>query len=151
MEAVVYGTCTTSVWWSCIRMCMCLQIDEALLCLATAQNLEGGVQDLYFNHSRGIIETFKVWNDANLAAVSCMHNYIQVMHTVLWSSAFLDWQETYKNWSVHSTDCYMFSSLLSGAGPILGQLLDDVIPILSYCLNAEEPELRLQYVTVLHM
>ena len=40
----------------------------------------------------------------------------------------------------------MFGSLLSGAGPILGQLLDDVIPILSYCLNAEEPELRLQYV-----
>lgn len=110
---------------------MCLQIDEALLCLATAQNLEG-VPDLYFNHSRDVIQTFKVWND-----YACMHMYVTVHH----------WQETYKNWSVHSTDCYMFGSLLSGAGPVLGQLLDDVIPILSYCLNAEEPELRLQYVT----
>lgn len=53
-------------------------------------------------------------------------------------------QTNYKNWGVHSTDCYMFGSLLTGAGPVIGQLLDDVIPILSYCLNAEEAELRLQ-------
>lgn len=44
-------------------------------------------------------------------------------------------------------DCYLFGCLLSGAGPVLGKLLDDIIPILTHCLNAEEPELRLQYVT----
>ena len=45
-------------------------------------------------------------------------------------------------------DCYLFGCLLSGAGPILGHLLEDIIPILAYCLNAEEPELRLQYVVI---
>ena len=40
----------------------------------------------------------------------------------------------------------MFGSLLAGAGAILGQLLDEIMPILVYCLNAEELELRLQYV-----
>ena len=43
----------------------------------------------------------------------------------------------------------MFGSLLAGAGAILGQLLEEIMPILAYCLNAEEPELRLQYVVEL--
>ena len=53
------------------------------------------------------------------------------------------------NWNIHSSDCYLFGSVLSGAGPILGQLLEDVIPILSFCLNTKrEPEMRLQYVYI---
>ncbi len=59
---------------------------------------------------------------------------------------FCTTQEDYSNWSIHSPDCYLFGSLLSGAGPVLGQLLDDIIPLLAHCLNAQEPELRLQYV-----
>ena len=56
-------------------------------------------------------------------------------------------QETYKSWSVHSPDCALFGSLLSGAGPVIGQLLDDIIPMLTSCLSPDtDPEMRLQYV-----
>ena len=56
-------------------------------------------------------------------------------------------QDTYKSWSVHSPDCALFGSLLSGAGPVIGQLLDDIIPILTSCLSPDtDPEMRLRYV-----
>ena len=59
-------------------------------------------------------------------------------------------QDGYKSWSVRSPDCALFSSLLSGAGPVIGQLLDDVIPILTSCLSPDnDPEMRLQYVTII--
>ena len=48
---------------------------------------------------------------------------------------------------MHSPDCALFGSLLSGAGPVIGQLLDDIVPILTSCLSPDtDPEMRLRYV-----
>ena len=52
----------------------------------------------------------------------------------------------HKSWTVNSPDCILFSSLLSGAGPIIDQCLDDVMPILATCLNPDaDVEMKLQY------
>ena len=54
-------------------------------------------------------------------------------------------QVSYKGWTINTPDCVLFSSLLSGAGPVIGQMLDDVIPILIQCLHPDgDPEMRLQ-------
>lgn len=54
-------------------------------------------------------------------------------------------QEGYTGWSVHSPNCTLFSALLSGAGPVLGGLLGEVLPILTSCLRPDaDPEMRLQ-------
>lgn len=54
-------------------------------------------------------------------------------------------QMSYKGWTIDTPDCALFSSLLSGAGPVVGQILDDVIPVLTQCLQPEaDPEMRLQ-------
>jgi dynein assembly factor 5 len=51
----------------------------------------------------------------------------------------------YRGWTINTPDCALFSSLLSGAGPVIGQVLDDVIPILTQCLHPDgDPEMRLQ-------
>jgi dynein assembly factor 5 len=52
----------------------------------------------------------------------------------------------YQGWTINTPDCALFSSLLSGAGHVLGQILDDVIPVLTQCLNPDgDPEMRLHY------
>lgn len=54
-------------------------------------------------------------------------------------------QANYKGWTINTPDCALFSSLLSGAGPVIGEMLDDVIPVLIQCLHPEgDPEMRLQ-------
>lgn len=48
-------------------------------------------------------------------------------------------------WSIHSPNCAVFSSLLSGAGPVVGELLDNVMPMLTSCLRPDgDQEMRLQ-------
>ncbi|XP_064394922.1 dynein axonemal assembly factor 5-like [Halichondria panicea] len=58
--------------------------------------------------------------------------------------------EGYTGWSVHSPNCTLFSALLSGAGPVLGGLLGEVLPILTSCLRPDaDPEMRLHFITLL--
>lgn len=57
-------------------------------------------------------------------------------------------QASHKSWTVNSPDCVLFSSVLSGAGPIIGHVLADVMPVLTACLNpTADEEMRLQYVS----
>lgn len=59
-------------------------------------------------------------------------------------------KSNYKSWTLHSPNCSLFASLLLGAGPVVGQLLDDVIPILTSCLHPDnDPEMKLQFITIL--
>ena len=54
-------------------------------------------------------------------------------------------QLNYKGWTMNTPDCALFSSLLTGAGPVLGQILDDVVPVLTQCLDPDgDPEMILQ-------
>ena len=49
----------------------------------------------------------------------------------------------YCGWTIKTPDCALFSSLLSGAGSVIGEVLDDVIPILIQCLQPHgDPEMR---------
>ena len=57
----------------------------------------------------------------------------------------LSFQHGHETWTVSSPDCDLFASLLSGAGLVIGQLLDDVIPILTSCLRPDgDPEMKLR-------
>ncbi|KAL5484058.1 hypothetical protein EMCRGX_G020494 [Ephydatia muelleri] len=59
-------------------------------------------------------------------------------------------KDSYKSWTLHSPNCSLFASLLLGAGPVIGQLLDDIIPILTSCLHPDnDPEMKLQFITIL--
>ena len=59
-------------------------------------------------------------------------------------------KDSYKSWTLHSPNCSLFASLLLGAGPVIGQLLDDIIPMLASCLHPDnDPEMKLQFITIL--
>ena len=54
-------------------------------------------------------------------------------------------QDNYRGWTINTPDCALFSGLLSGAGHVIGDILDDVIPVLTQCLHPDgDPEMRLQ-------
>lgn len=64
---------------------------------------------------------------------------------LLYMCVFFVFQLKYRSWTINNPDCTLFSSLLSGAGPVIGQILDDVIPVLTHCLHPDgDPEMRLQ-------
>ncbi|XP_022319894.2 dynein axonemal assembly factor 5-like [Crassostrea virginica] len=53
-------------------------------------------------------------------------------------------------WSVHSTERLVFDTLLIECGPVVGDLLDDVVPILVTNLDTDkDPELRLKFFSLL--
>ncbi|XP_033097480.1 dynein assembly factor 5, axonemal-like [Anneissia japonica] len=57
---------------------------------------------------------------------------------------------TYKQWNNHSLERFIFDTLLTEAGPILGALLNDVIPMLRENLRtSKDPELRLKFFSLL--
>ncbi|XP_062607964.1 dynein axonemal assembly factor 5-like [Saccostrea cucullata] len=53
-------------------------------------------------------------------------------------------------WSVHSTERLVFDTLLIECGPVVGDLLDDVVPIFVTNLDPDkDPELRLKFFSLL--
>ena len=54
-------------------------------------------------------------------------------------------QGSHKSWTSHSSARLLFTTLLVHAGPVVGTLLQDIIPMFTVCLNPEkDPELRLE-------
>ena len=114
-----------------------------------------GTNNAQFFPGVATVASFEIYVQAVLAKLCGYQTHILQMHCWYKSQCVCQWclpaiiptQETYKCWSVHSPDCALFGSLLSGAGPVIGQLLDDIIPMLTSCLSPDtDPEMRLRYV-----
>ncbi|KAL5019260.1 hypothetical protein ScPMuIL_004982 [Solemya velum] len=59
-------------------------------------------------------------------------------------------RESYATWNVHSVERLVFDSLIMAAGPVVGEHLDDIIPILVCNLNPEkDAEVRLKFFSLL--
>ncbi|ELU05823.1 hypothetical protein CAPTEDRAFT_167239 [Capitella teleta] len=59
-------------------------------------------------------------------------------------------KEHYMQWAQHSTDRLIFDTLIMSSGPVVGRLLDDVLPIMAANLNPDkDPEVRLKFFSLL--
>ena len=56
-------------------------------------------------------------------------------------------QDSYTSWSSLSPDCLLFGCLLAGASSVvIGESLEDIIPMLTHCLRPEEDaKMKLKY------
>lgn len=60
------------------------------------------------------------------------------------------YQDGYAMWNNHSVERLVFDALMMESGPVVGEMLDDVIPVLSVNLNPEkDAELRLKFFNLL--
>jgi dynein assembly factor 5 len=58
----------------------------------------------------------------------------------------------YKDWTVHSSNCSLFASLLSSKdiGLMVGGSVDDIVPLIAHCTHHDQdPEMRLRFITLL--
>ncbi|CAB3999599.1 dynein assembly factor 5, axonemal-like, partial [Paramuricea clavata] len=59
-------------------------------------------------------------------------------------------KESHTSWTSHSSSRLLFNTLLLNAGPVVGTLLSDIVPMVTVCLNPEkDPELRLKFFSLL--
>nr|XP_002127221.1 dynein assembly factor 5, axonemal [Ciona intestinalis] len=59
-------------------------------------------------------------------------------------------RSSYKEWTMYSVEQRIFDSLISRAGPVVGEVLEQVMPMLEVNLNPQkDPELRLKFFTLL--
>ncbi|XP_069124070.1 dynein axonemal assembly factor 5-like [Argopecten irradians] len=62
----------------------------------------------------------------------------------------LTFTETFGMWNLHSVERQIFDTLVLEAGPVIGDLLGDIIPVMVANLNPEkDPEVRLKFFSLL--
>ncbi|XP_033749456.1 dynein assembly factor 5, axonemal-like [Pecten maximus] len=62
----------------------------------------------------------------------------------------LTFTETFGMWNLHSVERQIFDTLVLEAGPVIGDLLGDIIPVMVSNLNPEkDPEVRLKFFSLL--
>uniref|UniRef100_H2YGR6 TOG domain-containing protein n=1 Tax=Ciona savignyi TaxID=51511 RepID=H2YGR6_CIOSA len=82
---------------------------------------------------------------AETLAVSVQDLYVRHTREVLDSMS-----SSYQEWTMYSVEQKIFDSLISRAGPVVGEVLEQVMPMLTVNLNPQkEPELRLRFFTLL--
>ncbi|XP_045213202.2 dynein axonemal assembly factor 5-like [Mercenaria mercenaria] len=84
-----------------------------------------------------------------LAGLEGLVNRKQLYHSH--TKPLLDsFQDTYKVWTIHSVERLIFDVLILEAGPVVGDLLEDVMPILTANFDPDkDPEVRLKFFSLL--
>ncbi|XP_074649053.1 dynein axonemal assembly factor 5-like [Tubulanus polymorphus] len=87
-----------------------------------------------------------------LKSLADLHQFdsLQMLYTLHMKELITEYQQSHNNWTSLSLERAIFDKVLLDSGPVVGDFLDDIMPIFVACLhNKKDPEIRLKFFTLL--